>query len=238
MKKLLFFFVGLAILSSCSKNEDQTEPLVQENSEKVQYPHDYYKAKFDDIDNPVVEKVNILVDLTANTNNAKDVTVNGYISHIAFKWSTWDHNSPLYHHCANFPGRPDPQYEDLNQDAGGKYIYFYYITSSNRADGISDLWVTMGSTMYSAITDYSCLDGDSPYYEGGPFEYADLNRGAGGKYICANVRKNYSSRRMVGLGTIRGNSSAIQAPAGWEKIAGDLNKGAGGKYIYFIVKWV
>jgi hypothetical protein len=67
----------------------------------------------------------------------------------------------------------------------------------------------------------------------------DLNKGAGGDFIYACIRKEpvnvikYGSIRPVtDLKVVMGDSASVGAPAGYEKVPVDLNRGAGGKYIY------
>lgn len=67
----------------------------------------------------------------------------------------------------------------------------------------------------------------------------DLNKGAGGDYIYACVRKEpvnvikYQCISPVAdLKVVIGDSASVATPPGYEKIPVDLNRGAGGKYIY------
>lgn len=234
MKKVIFLLAAFAVLSSCSKKEEQT-PQFKEEGGKIQYPVGYMKEKIDNVDNPKIYSINILVDLEKKEKAVtKDVLVSTYIFDIRFKISTWDHNSfryssPVY--CDGYNN--DPSFSDLNEGAGGRYIYFYYTTIDNRDLAISQFWVT---TMYDSRKEPGTLtDGDTPIPTD---QYADLNDGAGGLYVFAHALKDPGIYlKMKGLGTISGNSSAIQPPSGWEKINVDLNRGAGGPYIYFIVKW-
>ncbi len=234
MKKVLLFIVSLAILASCTKdddpynNDDQKVTQFPEIGGKIQYPDGYMKEKIDNIDNPILLGTNILVDLTKNDSETKNILLTTeYIDWVGFNIAAFHHSSPFYAHpsydCYN-----DPDWRDLNQDAGGSYIYFYYTKTSTASDAITNYWVTF------SYTDYSCLDvGEFPLYV-----LANLNHSAGGNHVYANKQANGYGNKMRGLGTIWGNSSSISAPAGWTKIAGDLNAGAGGLYIYFIVKWV
>jgi hypothetical protein len=243
MKKVIFLLAAFAVLSSCSKKEEQT-PKFKEEGGKIQYPVGYMKEKIDNVDNPKIYATNIFVDLSENSKSKiserkKSVVLfNGeYITSIHFRWSVNPWNTLAFDGWGPIPGIPDPDHQDLNQGAGGRYIYFLYNTQyqyqyygygppSYDPAPITDFWVT---TMESSSDEYTCHnqhDND-----------ADLNYGAGGLYVYAHAKKGGSNRQLIGVGTIVGNSSTIQAPYGWEKINVDLNRGAGGPYIFFIVIW-
>jgi hypothetical protein len=229
MKKVIFLLAVFAVLSSCSKKEEQT-PQFKEDGGKIQYPKGFYKAKIDD----QLEKVNIIVDLSnpsesnslGTNGRRKVVDTNNFIYGLYFHCSRFHYNS-IFYSRPSWPdvANEDPAWNDLNQGAGGRYIYLYYSLGNMAGYPITRLWITSQSGNYTA---FSCRNQD-----GAP---ADLNDGAGGLYIWVNQTFDYSpNHRMIGIGTIMGNTTPT--PAGWEKIPYDLNKGAGGQYIYFIVKW-
>ncbi len=226
MKKVILLLVAFAVLSSCSKKEEQT-PQFKEDGGKIQYPKGYMKEKIDNVDNPKVEKVNILVDLSNEGNNK---SVNEAIGRIGFDVCLVPHNLAATPNWGSWIMTPDPDWQDLNEGAGGRYIYFYY-SKTQYQYALCNFWVTTMENNYEL--DYVCTMPDG--YR------ADLNDGAGGLFVWAHasfISPVPYNHRMIGFGTIKGNSSAIKAPIGWEKIPVDLNRGAGGPYIYFIVKWI
>jgi hypothetical protein len=112
---------------------------------------------------------------------------------------------------------------DLNQGAGGAYIYFAY----RIGDG--------------PITDIRTIYGDGPNIPvprtpSGQFYRlldTDLNKGAGGKYIYACTTKDPSAGSPItALKVISGDTSDIQPPPPFQRDSLDLNLGSGGKYIY------
>ena len=143
--------------------------------------------------------------------------------------------------------------QDLNEGAGGYYIYLYYARTDNAYDAISHIMLDMsGFFGFIGVS----LDKDDytkcAYKTGQTFHnnaWADLNDGAGGKYIrlvgfyCGCTYGNGGNsgylQPIIDISTIKDNESA---PYGWSKAYtldnqySDLNKGCGGKYIYLIFK--
>ncbi|MBM4463815.1 MAG: VCBS repeat-containing protein, partial [Chloroflexi bacterium] len=105
--------------------------------------------------------------------------------------------------------------QDLNEGAGGKYIYLCVKESLS-----GQIKVISG--------DSSTISPGSGWWK----INQDLNDGAGGKYIYLCVKDSLRDQITV----ISGNSSTISPGSGWWKINQDLNQGAGGKYIYLCVK--
>lgn len=122
---------------------------------------------------------------------------------------------------------------DLNEGAGGRYLYFAYHQGYENSD-----------SMDTAIRDIQFLVGDHAYPQGytvprdpdgKPYEVVavDLNMGAGGKYIYTCFTRNSRAGDLISrLTVISGSSSNIQPDPPFKKINTDLNQGAGGKYIY------
>jgi hypothetical protein len=113
---------------------------------------------------------------------------------------------------------------DLNEGAGGAYLYFAY---------------RMGNE--APITDIKTIYGDSsnvpvPRTPSGQLYRVldvDLNKGAGGKYIYACITKDpRAGAPITGFKVISGDSSGIQPPPPFQRDGLDLNLGSGGKYIY------
>lgn len=238
MKNIVLILGLFLVLSSCDKTENQTteeqETVFQEVGGKIQYPHDFYKQKVDNIDNPQIFKTTIFADYSKNKEASKDTLFyNEYIESVCFQLSVWHHNNIFYQwphfYGVLLPHTNDPEWEDLNQDAGGKYIYAFVRGTTDQYEAVTAF--NVATTSRNRPPANTCLNADNG------ISPADLNDGAGGDYVWA-IQERTVGHKMQGLGTIMGNSSAIQPPAGWVKIPVDLNKGAGGLFIYFIVKWV
>ena len=115
--------------------------------------------------------------------------------------------------------------QDLNQGAGGEYIYVTY-KRELAGDPIMDLQVVYGGSSNVRVPEgYEKID-------------VDLNKGAGGQfiYLCKTRKPIPGLERITDLAVVAGSKSSVQAPAGFQKINIDLNKGAGGKFIYLCVK--
>ncbi len=109
-------------------------------------------------------------------------------------------------------------YNDLNEGAGGKYIYLCV-----KEPLVDKIKVISGNS-----ADISPGAGWTKLPE-------DLNTGAGGKYIYLCVQEFLKERLKV----ISGDSPDITPGDGWIKLDQDLNEGAtkaGRKYIYLCVK--
>ncbi len=146
--------------------------------------------------------------------------------------------------------------KDLNEDAGGDWIYLGY-KKSNRASTnggyITGLYIRSTSSndnWTSSLT--HTPDGEThtyyyvPYYGGGngsDFEkqHGDLNRGAGGPYIWLYyTRENFKDKRVISEIVIdESETSSVywtMGKNGGTSKAYDLNDNAGGKYIYLHYK--
>jgi len=125
---------------------------------------------------------------------------------------------------------------DLNQGAGGKYIYLCYSRESYTGNPLRGFYIhSGGKTHYPASGWFhvSNSNGYGPYGSRG----ADLNKGSGGDYIyLLSTRGTSKGSPIREVGIISTTYPVYYAPAGWNIILKDLNKGAGGKYIYLIYK--
>ncbi len=145
---------------------------------------------------------------------------------------------------------------DLNEGAGGDYIWYYFTRDANAVIVDSD----QGEPYFTAqdfVSDYYTYYGNVHFppnkfndhlaiHINGSVRY-DLNSGAGGEYIWSYQAKNptltqntsyvISAPYFSEIGIIFGNSSVIQPPSGWIKHPKDLNAGAGGDFIYFCYKY-
>lgn len=108
---------------------------------------------------------------------------------------------------------------DLNEGAGGDYIY---------------LCIKRGSDQENAIDDIRLI---SQWFKGcqPPAGYEkvdlDLNKGAGGRYIYLCKHRG-SNEPLLDIKVLRSSSRNVTAPEGYTLLSQDLNEGAGGKYIY------
>lgn len=115
---------------------------------------------------------------------------------------------------------------DLNQGAGGSYIYLAYL-KGGEADPITALYVLIQD-------DKEPINAPSGYT---PIA-TDLNEGAGGDYVylCYRRKQNPNDHAIDDLNVIAGNSGTPPVPDGWTLVPGDLNAGAGGRYIHLIYR--
>lgn len=129
--------------------------------------------------------------------------------------------------------------KDLNEDAGGKYIYLGYKSTTEYNDAITDLIVsvgkgatgdvTIGGYRYTQVTRLNGFNGD-------------LNDEAGGKYLYLKYTKDGKDKTapaIASLGVILSGSSKSSSNyvKGYEsqtlyKSSMDLNYDAGGDYVY------
>lgn len=113
--------------------------------------------------------------------------------------------------------------KDLNQGAGGNYIYLWYKTTTDPKNALTDVRVSYG--------DYNI---GSPYTKNNH----DLNEKAGGKYIYLWTTKDTSKGNPIkAIDVYYGKNADV--PSGYTKVdynfsgsAAELNAGAGGSYIY------
>lgn len=108
---------------------------------------------------------------------------------------------------------------DLNEGAGGDYIYFAVKRGTDAGQAVNGLAVVAGKNdKVSAPKGYEKID-------------MDLNKGAGGRYIylCKRRGKEGAIRDVK---VISANNANPAAPRGYTMIKQDLNEKAGGKYIY------
>lgn len=106
---------------------------------------------------------------------------------------------------------------DLNEGAGGDYIYFCVKRGSDKSKAINGLKIVMGKNA-SAPAGYQKLN-------------EDLNKGAGGQYIYLCVKRG-SENPIHDIRVVSSKSAGVKAPDGYTMLNEDLNKGAGGRYIY------
>ena len=103
---------------------------------------------------------------------------------------------------------------DLNQDAGGAFIYICY--KKGVGTPITGLAVTVGGASPPSDAAYSRID-------------VDLNQGAGGEFIYLWYSKDPACTTIHNLNV---QNTTADPPTGYTRIPVDLNQGAGGAFIY------
>ncbi len=115
---------------------------------------------------------------------------------------------------------------DLNEKAGGKYIYLVYRLGRDASKKIGDIRVISRgkADRTPSPSDYSVID-------------QDLNKGAGGDYIYLEYKKD-TIPDMPGICVLGVRESTVPFSEDWKPVVdqggktADLNKKAGGKYLY------
>ena len=127
---------------------------------------------------------------------------------------------------------------DLNKGAGGHYVNLLYMTGTDAAEAITDLylWVSDNNTSEKTFTydgrtyTRSSYNGDEDFLR----SKGDLNTKAEGAYIFVYYTKDNTNfapaRALTGI-TVDDNSAYAVGMNGTSTPC-DLNKGAGGDYIY------
>lgn len=108
---------------------------------------------------------------------------------------------------------------DLNEGAGGDYIYLAIKRGADANKAINGLAVVSGKNDKTAAP------------EGFEKIGMDLNKGAGGRYIYLCKRRG-SEGAIHDVKIVSSSKANPPAPEGYTMIRQDLNEKAGGKYIY------
>ena len=122
---------------------------------------------------------------------------------------------------------------DLNADAGGRYVYMGYKTTTNPSEAITGIFFS--STGDDLHPNSQTFDGVTAYLLGGYTEanpgentYVDLNEGAKGDYIYTYVTRD-TSRAPIIAGMYFDSSSSA---GGYVTPGTNLNTGTGDQAIY------
>lgn len=108
---------------------------------------------------------------------------------------------------------------DLNEGAGGDYIYFAVKRGTDASKAINGLAVAVGkNSSVAAPAGFEKID-------------MDLNKGAGGRYIYLCKRRGKEGA-IHDVRVVSAKKANPPAPEGYTMIGQDLNEKAGGKYIY------
>ncbi|KAI1408903.1 MAC/Perforin domain-containing protein [Hypoxylon sp. FL1857] len=113
---------------------------------------------------------------------------------------------------------------DLNQNAGGKYIYLCYHKASYSSFGNNK----------EAITDLAIIFDDERTPSGYTKMPTDLNEGAGGRYVylCYKTSAYNPDTAILDIRVFSGHNADVAPPYGFTKINRDLNADAGGDYVF------
>jgi hypothetical protein len=112
---------------------------------------------------------------------------------------------------------------DLNQGAGGAYLYFAF----EKGGALSNVPIT---NIYFATGEHPTAP---PGYE---LIGVDLNKGSGGEYIWTCYSRTPGPAPIQHMVVVSSDNPNPAPPQGFTLIAVDLNKGAGGKYIYLTIR--
>jgi hypothetical protein len=225
--------------------------LSQDEIENIEYVEFFELAKGDTIpkgifrEKPMVDPENEIIVLFSTEEIAPKATGNststtGYICDL--KCSIRDNNDAP----ETWPGGYYKIPVDLNEGAGGKYIYLYYMKNDwpDNSQNYVYLNVRMNCCTAPFLVDEPMIKTGLAFSNN---RWTDLNEGAGGYYIKLEAATKISvSDYYYGIGQpipsnfvgpikdilIISSTSSLSSYSGWTFINADLNKGAGGKYIY------
>lgn len=108
---------------------------------------------------------------------------------------------------------------DLNENAGGEYIYFCIKRGTDENKAINSIHFAVGRKENVGIpAGYNKIN-------------VDLNKKAGGRYIYLCIRRG-KENPIHDIRVVSSKDKNAAAPEGFTKINQDLNEGAGGRYIY------
>lgn len=234
--KSLLFICSIALFpmfTSCSKE------TVDENQEQTlqdpKYVPFFEVAKGTSISKNIFREKPIVNDseeftLLYSTYNEKESKASGsssgtgFITALALHFSDNAYTNPTWQDYNVIP-------VDLNEGAGGKYIYLMYSKDTNFYGHYYNLNIHHWWTSIDYWEDLVYDEDLYPYYPG-----SDLNEGAGGAFLYLFYYvAGASSQRVVDIAIASSYSPNVlfAGPGGpWHKINSDLNEGAGGKYIY------
>ena len=113
---------------------------------------------------------------------------------------------------------------DLNEGAGGEFLYLCYTTDVNEEGPITAVTVIEGSGV-SAPQGYVKMN-------------EDLNDNAGGKYLYLAYTRNTSFPPIMDMDVLEGDSvNTWPTDSSWYRVNTDLNESAGGKFLYLTYKY-
>lgn len=117
--------------------------------------------------------------------------------------------------------------QDLNEGAGGEYVYLCYSTDPSKGPPITAIQVAASSSK----DDCDCIPPGYTKVEG------DLNKGAGGKYVYVSYVTGTKAKPVTEITFVTDDSKLIwPRDSDFYRINQDCNEGAGGRYIYMAYK--
>jgi len=124
---------------------------------------------------------------------------------------------------------------DLNEGAGGKWIYLYY----TKSDRVGESGFASIGCVYDCIPIINTVGGQDKLGKSfGCGGWTDLNQGAGGYYIYLIGSRSFGlSPAVRDILIISSTKAMVSYQSPWYLVPTDLNKGAGGKYIYLCCKY-
>ena len=229
---------ALAIFNSCSKEDDN---LIEQNvTEEPVLEEPFFNVEKGDSVSKEVHRakpefgseVTVLYSSEDNETNLKSsLAATSYITDLYILLSDVSSAAP--------PWMYTKINVDLNEGAGGKWIFLCYTKESGQSP-IRDmkLWAGGRDPSPRINSPWTVVTNSDGYgYPG-----ADLNKGAGGDWIYLYENRSTSCGAPIKSIAIISTSSSSYSPCcGWtivNRIGGkvDVNKGAGGKYIYILYK--
>ncbi len=119
--------------------------------------------------------------------------------------------------------------KDLNQGAGGEYVYLCYSTLPDLGPPITAIQVA------SSSKDQTADPSVTP--PGFRLIANDLSKGAGGKYIYVSYASGTTTMPITAIEVISGDCYNIWPSKEFIKIGQDCNQGSGGDYIFVCYKF-
>lgn len=244
--KFLYLFLFAGILSGCEKEiatDERTTGISKNDATKF-----FFLEKGDTVpknvyrDKPITEKIETKIVTSENLKADPVKSTFQLTSYVTDLYIIVGNNSMIQP-----PALYNKIWVDLNEGAGGKFIYLCY-TKYDFAQPLGGIEIYSGRERipYPEIRD-PWKDGVVTNSAGFDYPGIDLNWGSGGNYIylyqtrktgILNPYEGYLPwGKIKEIGVYSSNSSSSsQVPYGWKRIPIDLNKGAGGKFIYIIYK--
>lgn len=126
---------------------------------------------------------------------------------------------------------------DLNEGAGGKYIYLYYTKTGEQGQWPLGFLMIHLNCCCPILSPTNLYEKQGESFAGG---WTDLNEGAGGYYIYLEgmrqdkIKFLYNRDMVIRNVLVISSTTKITSYPSWVLLDDDLNKGAGGKWIYLL----
>ena len=175
-------------LASCSSDEEElnenpiSEKVAYDNKDKVDTDEEILFSTFDEQKKNGLKSSTILTyDIKILHGNSNDFPAGQYIGNDG-----WYNKLDI----------------DLNEGAGGEWIYLYYRTASNVEDCVTNMAAIASTRWYSEADLRKCMsDYAGAWYPGRDQNNnpVDLNAGSGGKYVYLELSKDNMYGRITGF---------------------------------------